>query len=488
MPAKGCYNGRMLVQMCPRLGRVLAPLELDRFFRSPMYCVLIVALMLIAELFAMELAVFSCWLALLLIGFLFTEETVCGLPIACCAYMSVARCNNPIKNPAGTIFAQPAFLNGFFMILGLALCMVAVKFLFRLIRNKGRVPLPRLLGGLLFLGIAYMLGGAFTEHYSWSTIGFGFGQLVSLALLYVFFTCTVDFKTLPRSYLPMLFTLIGAAMCAEIADMYIASGFFSAETMDRGLLYTGWGVYNNVACVMAMCIPAPAYFAVRARWGGWMFTALTAFYYVMTCFTQSRGGILFGTVVGVTVALYILIATGERRRPHIAVCIAVIALGLVFLYVFRDVFETIFRSMLDKGADPSARDRLYRECWQAFLDAPQFGVGFYDTPGFTFTSAAYHFMPPRSHDTYIQLFASCGVTGVFAYAVHRADTLVLLLKRRSHEKAFVLFSIAALMLTSIVDCNFFNFGPGILYGILLAYAEWEDRRTLYAAHRRGALR
>lgn len=467
----------MLIQAFPRLGRILAPLALDKFFRSPMYCVLIVALMLIAELFAMELAVFYCWLALLLIGFLFTEDTVCGIPIACCAYMSIAQCNNPIKHAETTVFLQPVFLVQFFFILGVAIFMVLVKFLMHLIDKGGHVPVPRLLGGLVFLGIAYMLGGAFSTHYSWSTAWFGLGQFLSLSFLYVFFTCTVDFKTLPRSYLPMLFTLIGIAMCAEIADMYIANDVFSAETVDRDLLYTGWGVYNNVACVMAMCIGAPAYFAVTAKRGGWLFTVLTALFYVMTCFTQSRGGILFGTVVGFSSALYILIATGQRRRPHILVVIAVIAMGMAFMFVFRDKFEVIFRSLIDKGADPSHRDALYEQCWEAFLTNPQFGVGFYDTPGFTFTSVAYHFMPPRSHDTYIQLFASCGILGFTAYCLHRADTLVLLLKRRSHEKAFVLFAIAALMLTSIVDCNFFNFGPGIIYGILLAYAEWEDRRS-----------
>lgn len=467
----------MLLQAFPGIRKVVAPLHLGEFFRSPMYCVLIVALMLISELFAVELAVFYCMLLLTAIGFLLTEETVCGLPVACCAYMTIALKNNPIKHPETTIFAQPVFMVQLFFIVGVLALLVVVKFAMYLIARDGRVPWPRLFGGLAVLGAAYVLGGACSSHYSAGTALFGAGQFLSLSLLYVFFSCTVDFKTLPRFYLPALFTLIGCAMCAEIADMYIANHVFSAATVDRGLLYTGWGVYNNVACVMAMCISAPAYFAVKKQRWGWVFTALAALFYVATCFTQSRGGILFGTVVALCCAAYILIASGRYRRQHIAVCIFVVLAGLVFMCICRDLFETIFRSVLDKGADPSYRDTLYARCWEAYLGCPYFGVGFYDTPGFTFVTGAYHFMPPRSHDTYIQLLASCGTLGLAAYLIHRADTLVLLLRRRSHEKVFVLFSIAALMLTSIVDCNFFNFGPGIIYSILLAYAEWEDRRT-----------
>ena len=97
-------------------------------------------------------------------------------------------------------------------------------------------------------------------------------------------------------------------------------------------------------------------------------------------------------------------------------------------------------------------------------------MGFYETPGFTFDEFS-HFMPPRAHDTYMQLLASCGLLGILAYGLHRLDTVVLYLQRPTHEKTFIALVVAALLLTSVVDCNFFNFGPGIIYGVLLAFAE-----------------
>ena len=40
------------------------------------------------------------------------------------------------------------------------------------------------------------------------------------------------------------------------------------------------------------------------------------------------------------------------------------------------------------------------------------------------------------------------------------------------EKIFIALSVFALIGGSLLDCHFFNFGPGILYGTLLFLAEY----------------
>lgn len=459
----------MLLKIFPKLKEKKLVLFLRDFYGCGAYPVLIVALMTCSALFACELAVYYAMISLAIFGLLITDDALCVLPIACCGYMTISPVNSPIHYPETTVFSDGAFLIQFVFIFFVSFLFLAARLVTRAM--EGGLRPPRLLGGFLALGAAYMLGGLGTAHASFRSSLFGFVQLVSLAFFYVYFALTVDWERVEKSYLPFLFTAIGVGICIEIADMYTLDNVFLADgSIDRGNLFMGWGIYNNVACVMAMCIPAPCYFAVTRK-RGWPYTLLAAFFYFATCFTQSRGGILFGTVVALVCVFYILFsAKGRARQSHLLVLI-VLGIAAVGLFVsMRGKFAAIFASLIKIGASPNYRDTIYSDCWDAFLSSPWFGVGFYDTPGVTFDKFA-GFMPPRAHDTYFQLLASGGLLSVFAYAVHRVQTLVLFFRWPSREKTFVFFVVLALLLTSIVDCNFFNIGPGILYGILLIYAE-----------------
>lgn len=465
----------MLTQFFPRLKGNAFIKEVERFFHSPMYCTLVAALMAVSEVLAFELRVYYVYLALMLIGFLFCRDTIAAVPVAFCSYMTLSAGNNPIKHPDTTAFGDTAFKIQFIVILVTACVLLILKLSMMIAEDRHRFPVPRLFGGFIVLGLAYMLGGLGVSGTFFKSALFGFVEFVSLALLYVYFAVTVEWEHVRKSYLAGLFLVIGLGLCAEIAGMYTTNGVFKGLTVNREFLYTGWGVYNNVACIMTMCMPAPCYFAATRR-HGWPFTVLTIFFYLAVCLTQSRGGILFGTVTALVCALYVLLTCRrEARRGHLAVAILGL-LSLVFLLYFEhDKLLALFRSLVEAGANPSYRDTIYVNCWKAFLRAPWFGVGFYDTPGFTFDKYAY-FMPPRAHNTYMQLLASCGLLGIAAYGLHRFDTIVLYFTRPTHEKTFIALAIMAMLLTSIVDCNFFNFGPGIIYGVLLAFAEGHSKK------------
>jgi hypothetical protein len=86
------------------------------------------------------------------------------------------------------------------------------------------------------------------------------------------------------------------------------------------------------------------------------------------------------------------------------------------------------------------------------------------------------FLPARYHNTYVQLLASCGSVGFFAYVYHRYDTLRMVFKEQNIEKYFLNLCISGLLLTSLLDCHFFNFGPGLTYSILLLLMEIDTLR------------
>lgn len=467
----------MLVEVFPKIKNSLPVRWLRGYFSSPLHFVLIGFLMALGELFAVELAVFWCDLLLGALALFFADDTRAVVPIACCCYMTVAAKNNPImasEEGRGTIFRDPAFQIQLIFILVVSVILLFARLATLLIKDPRRVGPPRLFAGFAMLGAAYMLGGAASSHYSGRTVLFGFVQILSLAFFYLYFHFTIDWKTTPKWFIPALFLTIGMFVSVEVFGMYRNPGVFAADgTVVRGALYTGWGTYNNVGCIMAMCIPAPCYFAATRK-HGWVYLLLSTYLLFATILTQSRGGMIFGVVCYALCALWVLAASrGKERAYNFALYMAVLAAFFLAFLIFREELNVLFASIVKAGLNDSNRFEIWKNCWAAFKKHPLFGVGFYHTPGFGFEYNADHgaFIPARAHNTYIQLMATGGIVLVCAYLFHRVQTLALLLKAPSTEKLFALFVVAALILTSIVDCHFFNIGPGILYGVALCFAE-----------------
>lgn len=472
----------MLVQVFPKLKNFFPVKLLRAFFSSALYFVLIGLLMTLGELFAIELAVFWCDFILGALVLFLADDALATVPIACCGYMAIAAKNNNIHGAGEgrpTIFRDPSFQFQLFFILLLAVVLHIARLIMLLIEDPRRAGAPKLSLGFLLLGGAYMLSGGFSAHYTGRTAFFGFVQIASLAFFYFYYHYAVNWERTPKWYAPALFTCIGMFIAVQIAGMYTNEGVFTASgTVNRGGLYTGWGTYNNVGCIMAMCIPAPCYFAATRK-HGWIFTMIATFFLLATMLTQSRGSMIFGAVTYAACSVWALIGSrGAERRNNIILYLAVLAAVAIVFVVFREKLDALFASIIKAGMDDSSRFDIWRNCWDAFRKNPVFGVGWYDTPGFGFEYNANHaaFMPGRAHNTYFQLLATGGTVLVLAYLFHRIQTLWLLLRRPSHLKFFALFVVVALVLTSVVDCHFFNIGPGILYGIVLVFAEGSERK------------
>ena len=473
----------MLVQIFPRL-KCLAPVRyLREFFSSRLYLLLVALLMTLGELFAIEAAVFSVDLILAILIMFFSDDTLGIVPIACCGYMTIAAPNNPIfaaREGRQTIFSDPSFQLGLFLILLIAVILLVARLVFLLVEDPHRAGFPKLFLGFVLLGGAYMLGGAFSEHYTSRTVLFGFVQLCSLCFFYFYFHFTVNWKRAPKEYMPTLFLVIGLMILVQIVGMYRNAGVFEADgSVLRGALYTGWGTYNNVGGIMAMTIPAPFYFAaVKKR--GYLYVPLAACFLLATFLSQSRGSILFGAVTFCACAFWTFhIAKGRERRDLLIAYLLLIAVIYILLLVWKDGIAKLFASVIEAGTDDSSRFIIWKRCFEQFKENPVFGLGFYDTKGFGFEfnmDPTHAFIPARAHNTYIQLVATGGMALTLAYLYPRLETLWLLMRRRSPEKGFAFLVALALILTSVVDCHFFNIGPGILYGIVLCYAEGTEER------------
>ena len=165
-------------------------------------------------------------------------------------------------------------------------------------------------------------------------------------------------------------------------------------------------------------------------------------------------------------------ATGTQYALEGSVFVAgaLILLAMIAVAAFFEKFMQLFSSML--RFDSNGRDGIWESGLKQFAGHPLFGVGFYECEAFRWGQLpSDSFLPPRYHNTYLQLMASGGVVALLAYAFHRFQTVRLLWRRRTRENIFLAFIVLALILTSTVDCHFFNFGPGLLYSVILVFIE-----------------
>ena len=475
----------MLTEAFPRLQTLPAVKYIRQFFSSGWFAALVTVLMACSELFGLEIAVMSLYL---FFGFAITllcDDVLGVVPMVCCGYMLFSAENNPGKFP-DALFSQPRGQFALFYIVAV-ICVLLLGRLVSMLLERKKRGVPKLTLGFAVLGAAYLLGGLLSPYYDGRTVLMGFVQIAALSGFYFYFYYTIRWENVKKGYLPLVVTIIGIGMLAEVAGMYFNEGVLREDgTINRVALFTGWGIYNNVGCMMAMCMPAPVYFAVKNK-NGWLYTLLCVLFYAGVLLTQSRGAMLFGSVVFLGCVLTILIASRERERIFNAVTIALLAAAAIICYfVFRQSLEKVFGSVIDQGMNDAARFNTWKACWERFREYPFFGVGFYKTPGTLLIENGMYtefvegtpegtFLSLRAHNTFFQLIATGGSVALAAYLLHRVQTLIICLRRPNVEKFTLALCVSAMLLTSMVDCHVFNMGPGLMYSVLLLFGEKSEK-------------
>lgn len=471
----------MLTEAFPQLRERRAVIGVRNFFRSGWFAALAALLMACSELFGLEIFVIYAYLVFGLLIVLFADDMLGIVPMVCCGYMIFSAENNPGKFP-DALFGQPQGQLALFYAVAVIAVMLVGRLVSMLLEREKR-GVPKLTVGFLLLGASYLLGGAFSPYYDGRTVLMGFVQIAALCGFYFYLYYTVRWDRVPKGYLPMVISIIGVGMLAEIVGMYFGEGVIREDgSINRVALYTGWGIYNNVGCVMAMCMPAPVYFAVKNK-NGWAYSILCTVFYLGVMLTQSRGAMLFGSVVYLGCVVVTLVGSKKKERLWNAVVFAVLLVAvLISAVVFRDKVKDLFASIIDQGWNDAARFATWKACWQRFLEYPGFGVGFYKTPGTLLTEDGMFtefvdgtpegtFLALRAHNTFFQLISTGGTFAIVAYLVHRVQTLILCFRRPNMEKIVAALCVASLLLTSMVDCHVFNMGPGLMYSAWLVFGE-----------------
>lgn len=453
----------------------------DRFLYSPAYFVVLGGLAILANVFGQELIAYTILLPLAACVCLFGRDLLPLMPVFACAYISPSAANNPGMNEK-SIFS----LSGGGIYLGVLLAVLVGSLIYRLVKDPdfgGKKFLShkrKLLSGMCVLGITYAISGLCSGHwaeYGWRNLLFATIQFAAVAGLYWLFSGSVKWEQAPKAYMYWMGICVGYVLIAELAGVYLTKQVITDGTIYRDKIFTGWGNYNSMGALFAMMIPLPFYLALKGRFR-W-FGLLSAFVFLVgLLLTCSRISMIMGALIFVISYVFYLVHSRHAKYRVVIYAISVLV-PVVVLLVFQKEIQLFFSRMSDIGLDSFAeRSEGYAEGIKQFLKYPIFGGTFFpvDFEELYVWAQLDNFtalFPPRWHNTVIQLLATGGVVCLFGYIVHRVQTVKLFLKKPSQDKNFAALSILALLLTSLLDCHFFNVGPVLLYSAMLAFVEFK---------------
>lgn len=331
------------------------------------------------------------------------------------------------------------------------------------------------IGAALFLyalvGLTGLLGDLPKRNLLFALI-----QCGAVVLMYYVFSGSVRWKQVPKSYLAWIGMCVGFVVLVQLLENYISGRIFmeGTGTIDRELIYAGWGMHNNIGGMMAFVLPFPFYLACTQK-RSWAFNILGTILMLGVIVSCSRTSMLVALVVYV-ICICLLLRRKECRKANLLVYVVIAAMVaaacVLFFRKLMDIFDLFFEELFEV----SERDNLLSFGFKQFLENPIFGGSFFPqgeyTPWDWSTSDAFSsFFPPRWHNTIIQVLASCGIVGFVAFVIHQWQMGKLMLKRRSTENVFIGMFLVSLLVCSLMDCHFFNVGPVLLYSMALAYGE-----------------
>ena len=457
----------------------------NKFTYSPISIIVFSILTLIAFISSLELVFYSIVIFYAIAVIAFCPDLSPLLPFFTLCYITASKGNNPGVTDQGIFYGSSAT----FM-----LCIAAAVIIALLLRitldkkigwkaffTKRRALLP----GMLILCVAYLISGIGSEHYAEyieNNLVFASLQALAILLLYFVFSATIDWEKFDVDYFAYSQLISGLVVVFELVWIYMTENVIINGIIDREKIFTGWGTYNNIGVILAMSLPFAFYFACKKKHGIlYMIPALLLM--IGVAFSCSRATILFASIAFVIAYFYTFSKTKNKKEFRILSIIILVLLVVALIVAFaslKDIFKNVptIADIVNGDIVFNDYDRfnIYKQGLDAFKRNPIFGQTFYTHDYYLFdwseVAEFSSFFPPRWHNTFIQLLASCGIIGLCAYVFHRYQTIRLFMKKRTGINVYIGISLFTLLCMSLLDNHFFNVAPVMIYSIALAVVEF----------------
>lgn len=459
--------------------------KINAFLLSPWGLAALAACTLCGFSFGLELAFYTLAILLVVYTSLFCDDFSPIMPLFVFCYVTAGPTNNPGKTESSFFYTGGTYI---LVLAGIAVVAVVARMAldksigFKKLFTKKRA----LLSGMLVLSLAYFLSGIGRNGYGevvWKNLRFAFLQFICIVLLYFLFSATVKWNEKSGTYFAWLGVMMGVLVTLEVLVVYLQLDVVVDGVIIRDRIDAGWGCYNNIGAMITMSIPFAFYLSYKSKRPYWFILLGTGLLIgvVLSC---SRGSTLGGILVYLVAFVYGFFYADEKRLYRISTY-ALLGVGaIVALFSWKSIAD-LFGSVPDIIAgtsstegiefNDSGRISIYKEGLKVFLKYPIFGESFYpeNYAPWEYSELAQlsAIIPPRWHNTIVQLLASCGAVGLLAYGFHRYQTIRLICKNPTRLNICIAASILGLVAMSMLDCHFFNLGPVLFYSMALAVAE-----------------
>ncbi len=357
----------------------------------------------------------------------------------------------------------------------LVLSFVIFVFRARLFKVSWR-EIPLLIPLLIF-SVAMLLNGLLVEGDDLEDLLWGLGQVFVYLIIYVF--CYLGLRRENRKnlldYIHHIVILMSWVLIIQVAYVFISGEATLGAVSDRKFIVLGVGSCNIVGAHVAMLIPANFHGFIKGKRPYLsIFTAVCVYAIALT--TTSRNAMLFGGLYFI-LCFIISIVSGQRGKQMIKLLIAFVAIVAVLAIVFREQLMSIIDLYIQRGMGNNGRKTLWIAAFEAFLESPIFGKGFFTLELTTPNSFAQFdkefgmdLIPDFAHNTVFELLGATGIVGFISYSIYRISTFVVAFRRASLDRFLLMLSASYVMVSSLVDnFNFQIFSP-VFYTILVAVA------------------
>ena len=331
--------------------------------------------------------------------------------------------------------------------------------------HQGKIRLTPVFWGLVAFAGALVLNGAFSYRYNPMNLVYGLFLAFFFLVIYVLMKDNVTCSEETYEKIAFSFLALSAALILELAVKYLTCDeLFINGKINRIELGFGWGMYNTMGMLMLLCAPSIFFLAGKSKYG-YLYYLYALILLVSTFLTMSRQAMV-GSAIIYLICIIFLLVNGKNKIINLCITVAAAIVGIIVLCVYWDKFEVLLEVLLNNIDSANGRTTLWEEAWNNFKDAPLFGTGFYveleNDPGFP----GLKIIPDMYHNTFFQLIGSCGIVGVIAYVVHRAQTIISFIKNPTPERTFIGITVLALLILNLFDNHLFYILPTLIYSAL----------------------
>ncbi len=443
--------------------------KLKAFFIGPVYPALVGGMMLVSHIFGIEFYLNFINIALCVLSLLLCDS-LRPLIVVMCTYVFQASQNTLSLTPESAFY----YLGGWRMAVAIVLfVLVFIALVYFLIKNKTFLPcnlkkLPLPIAAAL-LSSAFLLNGAFSSSRTLSELGFGAIQVLCFFIIfYIFF---LGLKNENAEELCAYFAYVSAVMAliliGEVAYLYLSCDelFVNGAVVKEEVKF-GWGIWNTMGQQLTVTIPMMFYGVMKNKYPWFYFTVATLAT-LASVLTLSRNALIF-SVLAYCISAVIACFFGKRKKAFRILIPAGIACILVGAVIFREKIFEILGDYISRGLSDNGRFALWKEGFDAFLEAPVFGKGFHGA--YASHPPAEGVFPWMAHNTVLELLGAMGAFGFAAYLYYRFETVKVFVKKPCLEKTMLGVSLATIVLGALLDNFIFYSLPMLYYSVALAIA------------------